>query len=128
MVICITKLSLALLEISFSVSKWPWLILIHQFVLRTHFPAPFDLYYSHDLDTRASRDSTIPLKPKIGERIPFKKSVMKLNDPRAQLDPSAPRPTRKFSFRWELVHKMLRISKMVGKRRQASWVGLKLKA
>uniref|UniRef100_A0A2N9I4J4 Reverse transcriptase domain-containing protein n=1 Tax=Fagus sylvatica TaxID=28930 RepID=A0A2N9I4J4_FAGSY len=76
-------------------------------------------------ESRVSRDSIASPKPEIRDRIPFKK---KLSDPRAQLDPSAPRPTRKFSFRWEPVHKTLRISKMVGERRKASWVGLKLKS
>ena len=80
------------------------------------------------LETRDSCAFAAPLKPLIGSNIPFKAADLNLKPTRAPLDTSAPRPTRKYYFKWEPIHTTLRITKIVGEKRQAAWVGLKTKA
>ena len=80
------------------------------------------------LEMRDSRDFAAPLKPLIGSNIPFKAADLNLKLTRDPLDTSAPHPTCKYYFKWEPIQTTLRITKIVGEKRQATWVGLKTKA
>jgi hypothetical protein len=80
------------------------------------------------MERRDPRDFAAPIQPLLGSKFPFKNPDLNLSKTRAPLNPSAPRPTRKFSFIWEPKHKTLRITKLMGEKRQAQWVGLKYKA
>jgi hypothetical protein len=75
---------------------------------------------------RDSRDFAARIKPLVGSLFPFKSSDLNLNQ--KPLDLVAPRPTRMFFFKWEPIHQTLHITKPMGERRQAHWVGLKHKA
>jgi hypothetical protein len=58
----------------------------------------------------------------------LKKSAVIAELPRVTMNPVAPRPTRKWDFKWEPGIKTLRITKSVEGKRIAEWVGLKTKA
>lgn len=76
-----------------------------------------------------SRNFTALPKPVIEASTNFKSTLeLTSKTPRVQLDPAAPRPTRKFSFNWDPFPNTLRITKIEGEKRQAKWVGLKYKA
>uniref|UniRef100_A0A2N9FBT2 Uncharacterized protein n=1 Tax=Fagus sylvatica TaxID=28930 RepID=A0A2N9FBT2_FAGSY len=70
-----------------------------------------------DLESRDTRDFPTPIKQSVGSSIS--------NLPRVKMDPNAPRPTRQYEFKWEPFTNTLRITKNVGEKRQAKWVGLK---
>jgi hypothetical protein len=70
-----------------------------------------------DLESRDTRDFPAPIKQSVGSSIS--------NLPRVKMDPNAPRPTRQCEFKWEPFTNTLRITKNVGEKRQAKWVGLK---
>ena len=51
-----------------------------------------------------------------------------MRDPRIQLDPCAPRPTLKTHFNWDPFPNTLCITKLMGEKRQAKWLGLRNRA
>jgi hypothetical protein len=67
---------------------------------------------------RDSCNFTALPKPVIEASTNFKStSELTSKTPRVQLDPAAPRPTRKFSFNWDPFPNTLRITKIVGEKR-----------
>ena len=88
-------------------------------------------------DTRAAPAPSIPesrkgkldLEPR--DTREFKKELVGsliADLPRCKMNPNAPRPTCQCDFKWEHFNNTLRITKLVGEKRQAKWLGLKHKA
>jgi hypothetical protein len=83
---------------------------------------------NHDLGRRDTRDYVASHTPVGGDSNQFKSAGLTLKRSQVQLDPFAPRPTRKTHFNWDPFPNTLRITKPVDERRQVSWVGLRHKA
>uniref|UniRef100_A0A2N9EUT4 Uncharacterized protein n=1 Tax=Fagus sylvatica TaxID=28930 RepID=A0A2N9EUT4_FAGSY len=83
---------------------------------------------NYDLGMRDTRDSAASHSPTGGDSNQFKSAGLTSKRSQVQLDLSAPRPTRKTHFNWDPFPNTLRITKLVGERRQVNWVGLRHKA
>ena len=75
-----------------------------------------------------SRDFPAPLTQSIGSSNPFKSAGLASKITRFKLDPTAPRLTQQFEFKWEPFPNTLCITKLIGEKGQVKWVGLKHKA
>ncbi len=74
-------------------------------------------------DPRAPDLMTAPITPsiKVGDKFPN-------SNTRVRMDPTAPRPTRRFGFIWKPKSHTLRIIKNIGEARKAQWHPLRHKA
>ncbi len=76
---------------------------------------------------RKARDSC-DIQESVTDINPSKPAGLNSNAPRIQLVPGAPRPTRKYEFKWDPFLNTLQITKVMGEKRRVEWVGLKYKA
>ena len=78
------------------------------------------------IEVRDTRTIFEPITQSFGSSNPIKSAGLTSTSSRVQLDPA--HLTCKFEFKWDPFPNTLRITKFVGEKRRAQWVGLKHKA